>query len=80
MPGGAGGAQLEIFQVDGAGLQLDGAAPRPKALYAMDLAHVNAALASKGARPVEAILGVDVFDRQAAVIDYATASLFLKDA
>jgi hypothetical protein len=76
--GGAGGASLEVFQIEGVDLYLDGAVPRPKALYAMDLAHVNAALASKGATAVEAILGVDVFDRQAAVIDYATASLFLK--
>jgi len=34
----------------------------------------------KGAAPVEAILGVDVFDRQKAVIDYGSSSLFLKDA
>jgi len=79
MGGGAGGAQLEVFQLAGAEIKLEGATPRPTALYAMDLSHVNAALASKGATPVEAILGVDVFDRQAAVIDYATSSLFLKD-
>jgi predicted aspartyl protease len=78
--GGAGGAQLEIFQVHGAELDLDGAHPKPIALYAMDLSHVNAALAMKGATPVEAILGVDVFDRQKAVIDYGSGSLFLKDA
>ena len=78
--GGAGGAQLEIFQVRGAELDLDGAHPKPTALYAMDLSHVNAALAMKGAAPVEAILGVDVFDRQKAVIDYGSSSLFLKDA
>ena len=80
MGGGAGGAQLEVFQLDGVELKLQGASPRPKSLYAMDLNHVNAALASKGATPVQAILGIDVFDRQAAVIDYATSSLFLRDA
>jgi hypothetical protein len=78
--GGAGGAQLEIFQLHGAELDLDGAHPKPTALYAMDLSHVNAALAMKGTTPVEAILGVDVFDRQKAVIDYGSSSLFLKDA
>lgn len=46
----------------------------------MDLSHVNAALAMKGATPVEAVLGVDVFAGQKAVIDYGSSSLFLKDA
>jgi hypothetical protein len=46
----------------------------------MDLNHVNAALAQKGTSPVDAILGVDVFDAQAAVIDYGSSSLFLRDA
>jgi len=78
--GGAGASQLEIFQLRGADLELDGAHPKPSALYAMDLSHVNAALAMKGAAPVEAVLGADVFDRQKAVIDYGSSSLFLKDA
>jgi Aspartyl protease len=80
MGGGAGGAQLEIYQLPDADLRLNGITPRPKALYAMDLSHVNAALALKGTTPVDVILGVDVFDRQSAVIDYGTSSLFLKDA
>jgi len=78
--GGAGGAELEIFQLEDAPLQLDHAVPRPRALYAMDLSHVNAALALKGAAPVDVILGVDVFEKQAAVIDYGSSSLFLRDA
>ena len=78
--GGAGGARLEIFELGGADLELDGAHPKPTALYAMDLSHVNAALAMKGASPVEAVLGADVFVRQKAVIDYGSSSLFLKDA
>jgi hypothetical protein len=77
--GGAGGTQLEIFQLQGVELELDGARLRPSALYAMDLSHVNAALAKKGATPVEAVLGADALDRQKAVIDYASSSLFLKD-
>ena len=59
---------------------LDHATPRPKALYVMDLSHVNEALANKQASPVDVILGADVFEKQAAVIDYGTSSLFLKDA
>jgi hypothetical protein len=71
---------LGTFKLKDVTLILDHAAPRPKALYAMDLSHVNAALALKGAAPVDVILGVDVFEKQAAVIDYGTNSLFLKDA
>lgn len=51
---------------------------RPEAVVAMDLSHANEALAQKGVPPVEAILGLDVFDAHAAVIDYASHSLFLR--
>jgi hypothetical protein len=78
--GGAGGTQIEIFQLENNSLSLDHAHPKPNALYAMDLSHVNGALALKGASPVDVILGVDVFEKQAAVIDYGSSSLFLKDA
>jgi len=61
-------------------LTLNHAVPKPKGLLAMDLSHINAALALKQSPPVDVILGVDVFERQAAVIDYGTSSLFLKDA
>lgn len=77
--GGAGGAQLEVFQLHDAELRLGDAVPRSRGLYAMDLSHVNAALALKGTTPVDAILGVDVFEAQAAVIDYGSGSLFLRD-
>jgi hypothetical protein len=45
----------------------------------MDLGHVNGAFARKGASPIDAILGVDAFDAHAAVIDYGSNSLFLRD-
>jgi clan AA aspartic protease (TIGR02281 family) len=76
---GAGGGGLEIFQVEGAQLALGLVVPRPRALLAVDLTHVNQALAMKGASAVEAILGVDVFESQAAVIDYGSQSLFLRE-
>jgi hypothetical protein len=79
--GGAGGTNLETFKVKNeVSLTLDTTVPRPKALIAMDLSHVNAALGLKGASAVDVILGVDVFEKQAAVIDYGSNSLFLKDA
>jgi hypothetical protein len=77
--GGACGANLEVFEVRGAELRLGEVVPRPKALIAMDLSHADAALVQQGAAPVEAVLGVDVYEAQAAVIDYGTSSLFLRD-
>ncbi len=77
--GGAGAAQLEVFELHDAELKIGDVRPRTRALYAMDMTHVNAALALKGTTPVDAILGVDVCENQAAVIDYGSSSLFLKD-
>lgn len=76
--GGAGGAQLDIFHLADATLSLGDLQPRCRALLAMDLAHVNQSLALKGEPPIDVILGADVFEAQAAVIDYGSSSLFLK--
>ena len=77
--GGAGGSQLDLFHLADATLWLGDVQPRCRALLAMDLAHVNQSLALKGESPVDVILGVDVFEAHAAVIDYGSSSLFLKD-
>jgi hypothetical protein len=77
---GAGGANLQVHEIRGAELRLGGILLRAGALLATDLTHVNAALAQKGAGRADVVLGVDVFDAQAAVIDYGSASLFLRDA
>ena len=76
--GGAGGANLEIHALVGATLSLGEVQPRPRALLAMDLTHVNQSLAAKGEAPVDVVLGADVFEAGAAVIDYGSSSLFLK--
>jgi len=76
--GGAGGAQLDIFNLADATLSLGDIQPRCRALLAMDLAHVNQSLALKGESPVDVILGADVFEGHAAVIDYGSSSLYLK--
>jgi hypothetical protein len=76
---GAGGANLEVFQVQGPELRLGEVMPKLAALLAMDLTDVNAALAQKRVAPVDVILGVDVLEAHAAIIDYGSASLFLLD-
>jgi hypothetical protein len=77
--GGAGGGGLDVYTVQAhPQICLGGVVLRPKALHAMDLSHVNQGLAHRGASAVDAIIGVDVFENQAAVIDYTSKSLFLK--
>jgi clan AA aspartic protease (TIGR02281 family) len=76
--GGAGGANLELHQVLDGKLSLGEVEPRLGSLVAMDLAHVNQSLALKGEAPIEVILGADVLQMHAAVIDYGSSSLFLK--
>ncbi len=74
---GAGGA-LDQYWVEGAVLQLGSFIPRLAGSAGLDFEHVNAPLRANGSADVEVILGADVFDAHAAVIDYATESLSLK--
>ena len=77
--GGAGGA-LDQFRVEGAILQLGSFIPRLAGSAGLDFEHVNALLRANGSAEVDVILGADVFDAHAAVIDYPTQSLFLRAA
>ena len=76
--GGAGAARLEIHQIGEARFRLGDISPKVRALLAMDLSHVNEAAALKGSGKVDAILGADVLEAHAAVIDYGSSSLYLK--
>lgn len=75
---GAGNAAIDMYVVDGVSLDFAELAIRPRMLLAMDLSHANEALVQKGAAPIEAIVGLDVFEQHAAVIDYGSQSLFLR--
>jgi hypothetical protein len=75
--GGAGGA-LDQYRVEGMVLKLGSFVPRLAGPVGLDFEHVNAPLRANGSAEVDVILGADVFDAHAAVIDYATQSLFLK--
>lgn len=75
--GGAGGA-MEQFVVKGVQLRLGEFTPRASDMAGLDFEHVNASLRANGVPEVDVILGADLFDTHAAVIDYATQSLFLK--
>jgi len=75
--GGAGGP-LDQFRVDGADLRLGSFIPRVAGPIGLDFEQVNAPLRAQGSTEVDVILGVDVFDAHAAIIDYSSQSLFLK--
>jgi predicted aspartyl protease len=75
--GGAGGA-IEQFVVKGVQLRLGQFTPRLGDVAGLEFEHVNAPLRANGVPEVDVILGADVFDAHAAVIDYATRSLFLR--
>ena len=76
--GGAGGADLDQFRVFGADLRLGSFVPRLAGPVGLNFEHVNAALRAQGSAVVDVILGVDVFDAHAAVIDYPSQSLFVR--
>ena len=69
---------MEIYDLPDAVLMLGEVKPRPRALLAMDLTHVNQALALRGEGRVDVVLGADVLEIQEAVIDYGSSSLCLK--
>ena len=76
--GGAGSTEMEIYSLGDVPLVLDGLPVRSDGIFALDMSHVNSGLARKGAAPVTAVIGADVLSHHEAVIDYATASLYLR--
>ena len=78
MGGGAGGAQLDVYGIREARFRLGKIMPTLSMLLAMDLTHVNQAAALRRSGPIDAVLGADVLEAHAAVIDYGSSSLYLK--
>ena len=80
--GGAGGVggPLDQFRIYGADFQLGLLSPQLDVLVGLDFEQVNAPLRAQGSAEVDMILGADVFDAHAAIIDYTSQSLFLKAA
>ena len=76
--GGAGSGDMDVYVISDASLDVEELDIRPRNLLAMDLGHANEALVANGAPPIEAILGLDVFEMHSAVIDYQSQSLFLR--
>jgi hypothetical protein len=75
--GGAGGP-MDQYHVHGAELRLGSFSPKLAGMVGLDFEQINAPLRAQGSAEVDLILGADVLDAHAAVIDYASLSLFLK--
>lgn len=75
--GGAGAGVLDIYRVPGAAISIAGVAIAAPSPLAVDLGSVAKALAAKGIRAPQVVLGADVMKPRKAIIDYGTAALYL---
>ncbi len=75
--GGVGGAGLDLAVVEGATLTLGDVALAGSGLLAIDLSGIQAQLRAQGAAVPQVVLGADSLRARRAVIDYATATLWL---
>ncbi|MBY0393172.1 MAG: aspartyl protease family protein [Novosphingobium sp.] len=78
--GGVGGAAMALARVDGAQLELAGVPLPGTQVIAIDLTAVAGQLRARGVVPPQVVIGVDVLKRWRAVIDYATAIMWLAPA
>jgi predicted aspartyl protease len=78
--GGVGGAAMTLARVDGAKLELAGVPLPDVAVVAIDLSTVAGQLRARGVVPPQVVVGVDVLRKWRAVIDYATATMWLAPA
>lgn len=75
---GAGAVGMETLVSPGNKVQIGSWTAERIEIVLFDLAHVNEALRSHKALPVDGIIGADVLKKGRAVIDYHKKSLYLK--
>ena len=75
---GAGGSGLAVLTTVVSQLSLASFTELDFACLVMDLAHVNAGLKQRGLAPIDGIIGADLLEARAAVIDYKAAVLYLR--
>lgn len=59
-------------------MKLGSLTPQLAGLVGLDFETINASLRTQGSPEVDLILGADVFDAHAAIIDYPSRPLFLR--
>lgn len=76
--GGLGVSDLAISRCIIDRLTIDTLMLEHRAAYVMNLSHVNLALEARNARRADGILGADILNNHAAIIDYSNAMVYLK--
>lgn len=69
-----------VFTLGDVAMTLDGLNLRTDGIFAIDMSSTNERLIKRGIDPIRAVIGQDVLRYHQAVIDYATLTLFLKEA
>lgn len=75
---GAGATGMETLLSKSNVLELGKCKLKKVDLVLFGLDHVNAALTQHGVKPVDGILGADILERYAAIVDYKKMQLYLK--
>ena len=76
--GGVGTSEAKIYIADIQDFTIKDYAVKDLSIYSMDLGHVNEALSQREESAVDGVIGFDLLDRQDAVIDFKSRTLFLK--
>jgi len=75
---GAGATEMETLVSNTNRIEIGNWSKKKQKVVVFDLVHVNQALTSHNALPVDGIIGADILKRGKAVIDYDKQCLFLK--
>jgi predicted aspartyl protease len=75
---GAGATDMETQLSIKNALQIGNWKRKKTKIILFDLGHINEALTSHEALPVDGIIGADVLEKGRAIIDYKTSTLYLK--
>lgn len=73
---GAGG-KVDTFAVESVSLSLGEVDVRLRTLPVMDFSHVNDRLTAVGETRVDGVLGADILQRHAAILEYAAPAVYL---
>jgi len=76
--GGVGSAAVKTYRGIVNRLELGAIGEENFTVHAIDLSHVNRALAARGEPAMDGVIGADLLDTREAVIDYRHLRLFLK--
>lgn len=72
---GGGGMQIQSTEVDR--LVVDGVEFSDRSVLIIDLSHINQQFSAVGEQPIDGIIGADWLDRNRAILDFKTDTLYV---